>query len=169
MFLYVSSRLFMFHYVFVILLTFSYLEQLREQADGAHGVGAELSPRRGKLWKDVIKAVTFMGVSVYNPDVSSSLLKLVPCVRWAVCPSPLRGHAVSSLSPGASFPRSGLPVNAENVSPSGHVSGASRFCRCWFLASLLRRPLSSGSQGFRILSGVPFCGLCAAPVPCSGS
>ena len=49
-----------------MLLTFSYLEQLREQADGAHGVGVELSPRRGKLWKDVIKAVTFMGVPVYN-------------------------------------------------------------------------------------------------------
>ena len=56
----------MFHYVFVILLTFSYLEQLREQADGAHGVGGELYPRRRELWKDVTKAVTFMGVPVYN-------------------------------------------------------------------------------------------------------
>ena len=56
----------MFHYVFVILLTFSYLEQLREQADGENGVGGELYPRRRELWKDVTKAVTFMGVPVYN-------------------------------------------------------------------------------------------------------
>ena len=56
----------MFHYVFVILLTFSYLEQLRKQAERVHGVGGELSPRRRELWKDVTKAVTFMGVPVYN-------------------------------------------------------------------------------------------------------